>query len=161
MKRIAPAALAAAALAVVAASVVVAACSDQPIKSCRNIPAGGCPLAGGAECQDPSCTAAYACDSVDGTWVFDHACPARDGGGADADADAALGDAGASDADIDAPPGAFGGPGCISLQPPDCPLGTALVCGGGSCCGCQDLYVCNDGGWDLWGSCGDAGIVPQ
>jgi len=143
--------------ALVAVGVAVA-CSDQPIKSCRNIPAGGCPLAGGTECQDPTCAAAYACDETNGTWIFDHACPAQDGGNAqDANSDAA--DAGAFDANIDAPPGAFGGPGCITLQPPDCPLGLALTCSAG-CCGCTDLWVCNDGGWDPWGTCSDdAGIV--
>ena len=144
---------------VLGALAVAAACSDQAIQPCRNIPAGGCPSAGGSECQDPSCATVYACNEVDGTWSFVRACPPQDGGNVqDANIDAAP-DAG-MDADIDAPPGAFGGPGCVTLQPPDCPLGLALVCSSG-CCGCTDLFVCNDGGWDPWGTCGDAGIVPQ
>jgi hypothetical protein len=60
------------------------------------------------------------------------------------------------DASIDAPPGAFGGPGCPSLQTPDCALGLALACDI-HCCGCEDLFVCEEGGWALWGYCGDAG----
>ncbi len=143
--------------------VALYACADQPILACHDIPAGGCPLAGnGAECQDPTCAAAYACDETTGNWIFDHACPPQDAGpeaSADAAHDAA--DGGGFDADIDAPPGAFGGPGCVTLQPPDCPLGEALICSSG-CCGCSDLFVCNDGGWDPWGYCSDdAGIVQQ
>ncbi len=146
-------------LALVAVALAVA-CSAQALKECRNIPAGGCPLAGGGECQDPTCAAAYACDETTGRWIFDHACPAQDGGSVQ-DASNDVADAGTFDAaGIDAPPGAFGGPGCISLQPPDCPLGTALACNAG-CCGCTDLWICNDGGWDPWGTCSDAGIVPQ
>ena len=41
-----------------------------------------------------------------------------------------------------APFGAFGGPGCADLEPPDCPLGLALSCN--ACCGCEDLFVCID-----------------
>jgi hypothetical protein len=83
-------------------------------------------------------------------------CPGRDAAGP---VDAFVPDTSTGfDADIDAPPGAFGGPGCESLVVPDCALGVALACGAG-CCGCEDLYVCENGGWDLWGSCGDAG--PQ
>ena len=30
------------------------------------------------------------------------------------------------------------------------------------CCDCDDLYVCTNGQWDLWGTCSaDAGIVPS
>jgi hypothetical protein len=131
-------------------------CSQQPIMPCRDIPEGGCPVQGGTACQDPTCVAAYACEA-DGGWTLVRACPATDGGPPDAGADAP----GPSDAgyDIDAPPGAFGGPGCLDLQPPDCPLGTALVCPN-ACCGCTDLYVCDDGGWDPWGVCtDDAGVT--
>ena len=138
-------------------ALLAAGCDSQlPVVSCRNIPDGGCPVQGGVECQDPSCAAAYACQA-DGGWSFAHACPARDGSVQDATNDGP----GPSDAgyDIDAPPGAFGGPGCVALQPPDCPLGTALVCSSG-CCGCQDLFVCDDAGWDPWGTCtDDAGIT--
>lgn len=160
MKRIAIVGLA---LAAAALAAIAVACSDQQIQSCHAIPAGGCPLAGnGAECQDPSCAAAYGCDETTGTWIFDHACPAQDGGNVqDASTDADAGKDANFDANIDAPPGAFGGPGCVTLQPPDCPLGEALICSAG-CCGCSDLWVCNDGGWDPWGTCSDdAGIVPQ
>lgn len=68
-------------------------------------------------------------------------------------------DAGVRDASIDVE-GAFGGPGCVDLQMPDCPLGVALTCPSG-CCGCEDLFVCKNGGWDLWGSCGVDGAVPR
>lgn len=136
---------------------LVWACSDQqPIVTCHDIPDGGCPVQGGVECQDPTCAAAYTC-GADGGWVLAYTCPAHDGSVQDTSIDSPP----PSDAgyDFDAPPGAFGGPGCNALQPPDCPLGTALVCSSG-CCGCQDLFVCNDGGWDPWGTCSDdAGVT--
>jgi hypothetical protein len=66
----------------------------------------------------------------------------------------------AADASIDAPPGAYGGPGCGALQSPDCSLGFALACPSG-CCDCEDLFVCENGGWNAWGSCTlEAGIQP-
>ena len=139
----------------IAAAVAVAvACSDSPIVACHDIPSGGCPVQGGVECEDPTCAAAYDC-LPDGGWSFAYACPARDGSVEDASIDAPP----PSDAgyDIDAPPGAFGGPGCETLEPPDCPLGQALLCQSG-CCDCEDLYVCDDGGWDPWGTCADGSI---
>ena len=36
-------------------------------------------------------------------------------------------------------------------QAPDCSLGFALACPMG-CCGCEDLFVCQGGGWSY---CGD------
>ena len=138
------------------AFVLVWACGDQqPIVQCHDIPAGGCPVQGGVECDDPTCAAAYKCNQ-DGGWTLAHTCPAHDGSVQDTNIDSPP----PSDAgyDIDAPPGAFGGPGCGALEPPDCPLGQALICNGG-CCDCTDLYVCDDGGWDPWGTCSDdAGI---
>ncbi len=146
------------AAAVVAIGCALAwACSDgQPVVTCHDIPNGGCPVQGGVECQDPTCAAAYTCNA-DGGWTLAYTCPPLDGSVHDANIDSpAPSDAGY---DIDAPPGAFGGPGCATLQPPDCPLGMALVCSSG-CCGCEDLWVCSDGGWDPWGTCSDdAGIT--
>jgi hypothetical protein len=147
------------ALCVLALGVAVTAaiaCSDAPNEQpCKNVPPGGCPLSHGFACDDPTCEAAYACEPG-GAWRFDHACPPRDAG-----PDALL-DAPAAppprDAAIDVPPGAFGGPGCADLEPPDCPLGLALSCSG--CCGCEDLFVCSDGGWAAWGACFDGGLVP-
>jgi hypothetical protein len=142
-----------------AVAVVLAwACSDvQQITQCHDIPAGGCPVQGGVECSDPTCAAAYSCNQ-DGGWTLAHTCPAHDGGVQDTSIDVpAPSDAGY---DIDAPPGAFGGPGCNALEPPDCPLGYALICNSG-CCDCQDLYVCNDGGWDPWGTCSDDGGITK
>ena len=140
-------------------AVLVWACSDaQQITQCHDIPAGGCPVQGGVECDDPTCAAAYTCNQ-DGGWTLAHACPSRDGSAQDTGIDAPPppNDAGY---DIDAPPGAFGGPGCNALETPDCPLGYALICKSG-CCDCEDLYVCDDGGWDPWGTCSDeAGITP-
>lgn len=133
------------------------ACTDQGIiPSCYGIPDGGCPVQGGVECMDPTCAAAYTC-GVDGGWVFSHVCPPLDASVQDTSIDVPTpNDAGY---DIDAPPGAFGGPGCNALEPPDCPLGQALLCTNG-CCGCSDLYVCDDGGWNPWGACADdAGIT--
>ncbi|AKU96836.1 hypothetical protein AKJ09_03500 [Labilithrix luteola] len=150
-------------LGVLASLAIVTACSgDAPTASaCTNIPAGGCPLSRGVACEDLSCEAVYRC--LDGNqWVLDHACPAHDASSVehDAEADAAdASDGGASvrDAAIDAPPGASGGPGCDTLQVPDCSLGFALACPSG-CCECEDLFVCQNGGWEYWGSCVDGQI---
>ncbi len=139
---------------------VFAACSDDPVpRPCSNIPAGGCPLSRGVACEDPACEAVYACRPGD-VWELQERCPPREPGDDRSDASVQT-DASAPvlDASIDAPPGAFGGPGCESLQAPDCMLGLAMSCGT-DCCGCEDLYVCEDRGWTLWGSCGDGGILP-
>jgi hypothetical protein len=141
---------------------VAVSCSDDPTPHpCTGIPTGGCPLSYGVACEDPSCTAVYRC-LPNNQWELDHMCPPLEAGAPEAGLPASdAGDASAPpfDADIDAPPGAFGGPGCDPLQAPDCPLGTALACGT-SCCGCEDLFVCQNGGWSAWGYCGDAGPVP-
>jgi hypothetical protein len=143
-------------LLAIACAVVVLACdSNQAIVTCRDIPDGGCPVQGGVECDDPTCAAAYSC--ADGGWVLSKTCPPHDASIDDVTTDVSPSDAGY---DIDAPPGSFGGPGCEALETPDCPLGFALICSSG-CCDCEDLYVCNDGGWDPWGTCSDAGITPN
>ena len=43
-------------------------------------------------------------------------------------------------------------PGAVALQAPDCSLGLALACPQG-CCGCEDLFVCENGGWSYWATC--------
>jgi hypothetical protein len=107
------------------------------------------------------CEAAYACNP-DGTWTLDHVCAARDAGAPDAADASDARDAEARDVvAFDAPPGASGGPGCVPLESPECPLGTALACPQG-CCDCEDLFVCESGGWTAWGTCDlDAGITPR
>jgi hypothetical protein len=140
------------------------ACGDDATpQPCGDIPEGGCPLSHGVACEDPACRAVYFCLPND-VWQLDQLCPPREAGSLE---DASFVDAGVpdhdaapppSDASIDAPPGAFGGPGCDELQTPDCSVGLALACGAG-CCGCEDLFVCNQGGWDLWGACRDGGVV--
>jgi len=145
------------AIALVAAAVAFGACSESPPgELCKDIPDGGCPLSHGVACDDPSCAAVYACSA--GKWSLDHVCPARSDAGA---GDAQPRDASTRDVAIDAPPGAYGGPGCGDLQPPDCSLGFALACPS-DCCDCTDLYVCADGGWSFWGQCLlDGGIVQR
>lgn len=135
-------------------AVLLLGCDSAIDRPCTNIPDGGCPLAYGKSCDDPACAATYAC-LPGNKWERRATCPQREAGAADAGPEAAP-----KDASIDAPPGAFGGPGCADLQMPDCPLGTALLCTNG-CCGCEDLFVCRDGGWDPWGTCGPDGAVPQ
>ena len=90
-------------------------------------------------------------------------CPPREAGALDAALD---GDADAApdtslprfDASfIDAPPGYNGGPECDGLEQPDCPLGDILACPSG-CCNCEDLFYCQNGGWNHWGYCDDTGI---
>jgi hypothetical protein len=146
---------------VVAALLAAASCDDAPAdRPCSDIPPGGCPLSHGVACEDPSCEAIYACRQGN-VWELAERCPAREAG-APVAVDASVDGADASppppkDAAIDAPPGAWGGPGCPSLQAPDCSLGLALACPSG-CCGCEDLFVCENAGWTLWGTCGDGGI---
>jgi hypothetical protein len=137
---------------------LVASCNDALIQErCTNIPAGGCPRARGVSCEDPSCEAVYLC-RPNNVWVLERQCPPRAPRDASAPVIIDAGGEAPRDASIDAPPGAFGGPGCASLQAPDCSLGLALGCGN-SCCGCSDLFVCESGAWTLWGFCGDAGPV--
>jgi len=138
------------------ALLAVPACSDVAAEqACTSIPAGGCPLSRGVACEDPACEAVYACRAGN-VWELDRTCPPREAGApiVEAGVDAPV----VRDAAIDAPPGANGGPGCDPLQLPDCMLGFALVCPSG-CCDCEDLYVCKNGGWTVWGTCSaDAGI---
>lgn len=144
---------------------VFAACGDSPQPIiCHDIPAGGCPSDNGVACSDPTCTASYLCNLADGTWVLEGPCAAHEGGAPDAAADAPH-EAGTTpkDASIDAPPGSNGGPGCAPLQPPDCTLGDALACpASAGCCNCDDLFVCQNGGWNHWGTCNQTtGITPD
>jgi hypothetical protein len=145
---------------VVATGVVLlfAACDDAAVpEPCSSIPAGGCPLSRGVACEDPTCEAVYYC-RPNNVWELKELCPVREAGAAnDASVEAEAAAPPSFDASIDAPPGAFGGPGCDSLQSPDCALGLALSCGAG-CCGCEDLYICEEGGWTLWGTCADGGV---
>ncbi|MEO7111340.1 MAG: hypothetical protein ABI183_12950 [Polyangiaceae bacterium] len=131
---------------------LASACNtDIPQQPCRDIPDGGCPAYDNA-CNDPTCFTLYDC-SPDDTWVVDMVCPAK----TPVDADGIPIDSGSDGAgNVDASaylavPGALGGPGCQDLQNPDCSLGSAAACT--DCCGCEDLYVCNSGGWNLWGVC--------
>ena len=156
---------------VAALSLMSAGCPDQTvIRYCVDIPAsGGCPGNDLTACGGPTCTSVYSCDHSNGAWTYVGSCPSNDGGveaaaAADArDADAnRLADAQLArrDVSIDAPPGAAGGPGCLGLESPDCTLAGAIDCMT-SCCRCQDLYVCADGGWSAWGACVDGGrLVP-
>ncbi len=131
----------------------VASCRDEvTAEVCTSIPAGGCPLSRGVACQDPECEAVYACREGN-VWELDRVCPAREAGAPrEASADATSDASRPFDASADAPPGANGGPGCGPLQVPDCSLGFALACPSG-CCDCEDLYVCDNGGWSYWATC--------
>lgn len=149
----------AASLFVVVTSVALfAACDDEAVpEPCSNIPAGGCPLSRGVACEDLACEAVYFC-RPNNVWELKEQCPARDAGPVpDASIPETAPPPPIFDASIDAPPGAFGGPGCDALQAPECALGLALACGAG-CCGCEDLYICEAGGWTLWGTCSDGGV---
>jgi hypothetical protein len=148
--------------AVVSLAVTAGGCQESISQSpCNDVPAGGCPLSHGQACADPTCAAAYACNP-DGTWTLDHVCAGHDASAPDAstpDAADASPPPAFDAAGIDAA-GASGGPGCAPLQPPECALGLALACPAG-CCGCEDLFVCDQGGWSSWGTCGDAGLTPS
>jgi hypothetical protein len=163
MKSVSPLLTLGSAVGAMLALLALIACEDtSPATPCVNIPANGCPEEDGLDvCQDPMCASAYACQN--GKWVFDKTCPPRDGGAGDGDGGILVRDSGVRDVLVtDAPPGAYGGPGCVDLEPPDCPLGTALSCGGQQdCCGCEDLFVCVDGGWNPWGTCVDGGAMQR
>ncbi len=133
---------------------VAASCREDPaaVEACTNIPAGGCPLSHGIACQDLSCEALYACRAGN-VWELDRACPPNEAGTPrEASTEAGPEASRPFDASADAPPGAAGGPGCGPLQPPDCSLGFALACPSG-CCDCEDLFVCQNGGWSYWATC--------
>ena len=135
-------------------AVSVASCREDPatVEACTNIPTGGCPLSHGIACQDSTCEALYACRAGN-VWELERACPAREAGAPrEASTDAPVEASRPFDASADAPPGANGGPGCGALQTPDCSLGFALACPSG-CCDCEDLYVCENGGWSYWATC--------
>ncbi len=144
---------------------LLAGCEDVALpEPCANIPDGGCPRKGSQVCTDPTCEAVYVC-TADRTWQLDSVCAAREAGvvAVDAGRDAAVGDATVSrlrDGAIDVP-GASGGPGCSALEEPDCPLGAAQACPLSSCCGCDDLFVCANGGWSVWGKCANGTLTKQ
>lgn len=132
---------------------IVTSCTDGPIATpCSDIPPGGCPISRGVACADPACEAVYACREGN-TWELTKRCPPREGG---VERDAFVPPPPVLDASFDAPPGAYGGPGCGFLQAPDCALGVVIACSSG-CCGCEDLFVCRNGGWELWGTCSPDG----
>jgi hypothetical protein len=152
-------------LAVVIATALSAplACSDPTYQDCHNIPSGGCPGGDATNCEDPTCVEIYSCEA-NGSWTPVVRCPPHeagvdagrgvDGSGVDA---TVIREASLRDVDFKLPEGAAGGPDCIELESPDCPLELALACSM-SCCGCQDLWVCEDGSWNIWGACSEAGV---
>jgi hypothetical protein len=147
-----------AALSAASALVLAISCGDDPTpQPCTGIPDGGCPRSRGVACEDPACRAVYLCRPGN-VWELERVCPSSEAGAFDASVlDAGEDASSVVDANIDAPPGAFGGPGCAALQLPDCTLGFALICPTSDCCGCEDLFVCENGGWSPWGVCGDGG----
>src|ERR1700761_658842 len=126
-------------LAVALALEVLGACKDPPPPAtCADLGPPACPEDNGADvCDDPTCASVYSCQ--DGTWVFLHDCSGYDPEAGPHPVEA--GEAGpAFDANVDAPPGAFGGPGCVDLETPDCTLGTGIACvDEPGCCDCTDL----------------------
>jgi hypothetical protein len=146
---------------VAAVGVACNAFGDLPNEqACNNIPEGGCPGSGTGNCQDITCSAIYTCEG-DGGWTFSATCPVREAGAPDARVHDARADVSLRrDVDFDVPPGSTGGPGCVDLEtPPDCTLSLALACLSDECCGCQNVFVCDDGGWNLWGSCDEGGVL--
>lgn len=147
-----------------ASHVSCSAFGDSPTATpCDAIPKGGCPSPADTDgsptttCSDPTCNALYTCQP-DGTWAFVAKCPHHVDAGPPDGGLACQGGSGheVHDAAWDVPRGANGGT-CQDLELPDCPLGLALSCYAGCCCGCQNLFTCDDGGWLPWGSCNDGG----
>jgi len=139
---------------------------DETFVPCRDIPAGGCPHTRGASCDDPVCRAIYTCNDQK-EWVVEQTCPPlpEDSGvvtEAGTDSATQIADGAISrDANFVVPPGASGGEGCGELEAPDCSLGFALACPANSCCDCEEIYVCNNGGWEVWGSCSAGNLIPD
>jgi hypothetical protein len=126
------------------------ACGEIPEGGCIGSSGGGCPL-------DPTCTGIYTCDPQ-GTWSRVAICPVPEGGRPDAIImypDAHL----VRDVDFTVPEGAAGGPGCSELQASCCALSVVLACPSNQCCGCGEVFVCDDGGWNAWGYCDEAGAL--
>jgi hypothetical protein len=144
---------------VAAALLAAPGCSSPPIPAvCQDLQPPACPTEDDADvCSDVECASVYAC--VNGAWTFVQTCPNYSAEAGVHPFEAGPEAASDFDAPFDAPPGAFGGPGCVDLEMPDCALGTALACtGAADCCGCMDLYVCDNGGWVPWGECVDGGV---
>jgi hypothetical protein len=164
-----PLARAAAGLLLTAALAAAVSSCDQgnPEQTCagKTIPTNACPTnEDDSECNDQcNCASAYSC--IDGEWSLQHSCPGYDPAKYCIDAgvvSSSTPDASPCDAAFAVPTGANGGTSCIDLQPPDCPLGEVLTCGGNPCAqfGCESLFYCESGNWIFWGSCSeDAGVV--
>jgi len=131
--------------------------SELSAQRCTSIPVGGCPLSRGVACEDPACVAVYACNP-DTTWQFVRACDGRDASAStDVAPDATLGEVADAalgsvyDASFD-PSMSSSSSQCLSLQLPDCPVEIAQACSSG-CCGCEEWFRCESGGWTYVGSC--------
>lgn len=147
-------------LALAGTGAAIFACDGEKIDvTCDQIPDGGCPASGDADLctADPTCAAVYTC--TDKRWIRLTTCAARP---SEPDAAPAVDASSSKDAsafDGSLPEGAWGGPGCLDLQLPDCSLGLASTCGGKSCCDCEDVFVCSGGAWALYGSCQNGQIT--
>jgi hypothetical protein len=128
-------------------AVALAACADDgPAlpEGCGAIAAGGCPGNSLAACADEACDFVASCSAVTGRWMPVATCPARV---RDAGVDAS------SSIDGAASPGDAGAAvGCPPLQVPDCSEAMRAACGAG-CCGCEDVFRCEGGGWVYLGIC--------
>jgi hypothetical protein len=135
-------------------------CYNPPAEVvCQDLAPPACPTDQDADvCIDVECASVYTC-SPNGAWTFVANCPNYNPEAGVHPFEAGPESGYEFDAPFDAPPGTFGGPGCVDLEMPDCSLGTALACAGAQdCCGCMDLFVCDDGGWVPWGECADGGV---
>ena len=135
-----------------AVSLAIGTSCDEPIEitPCKQIPDGGCPKRGDA-CSDPTCDALYVC-TEEGQWRLVQTCGPHDASVSETSVREAGPPPDASFIDV---PGAGGGPGCEDLEAPDCSLALAGACSSG-CCGCEDVFVCRNGGWDLVYTCANA-----
>ena len=150
----------------------------QAVTCSKEIPTNGCPVDPAAqECSDPCCAAGYNC--TNGEWVLAFTCSSfniancqtsaasNSDAATDATSDGAV-DSGATSSciDLNLPPGANanGGPQCIDLELPDCPVGL-VQCSPDSCRtdGCDGLFYCTaEGEWIQWGGCAEdgGGVTP-
>lgn len=138
-------------------ALALVACTSPELLLCDRIPDGGCPVGRGGTCDDPHCAALYDC--VQGDWTVVEECApvggAGEGGGAGATAEGGAGGCVLPQFDHTRQTS-----GCEpDLQPPDCPVEAAEVCGDPCLTECVDFYLCVPEGWESVGFCDELGAL--
>ncbi|MBK6515406.1 MAG: hypothetical protein IPG04_15110 [Polyangiaceae bacterium] len=136
-------------------ALALVACTTPELLLCDRIPDGGCPLGRGGSCDDEVCAGLYDC--IGGEWTLVEAC---EGGGGQGGAGVGGGGGGGGSGGCDVPEFDHTGQtfGCSpDLQPPDCPVEAAEVCGDPCLTECVDFFLCLREGWQSVGYCDEGG----